>query len=76
MPDARKLQIDASGLFDNLIVSTARLFAVRLRTIRHMDILHPDIDSGKQIFIHKITLTLLVIRLQPFVLIQIHGRNV
>ena len=74
-PDSQKLHIHTTGPAYNRIVLCTGFVTVLFQSIRHKGLVFIDVYMVKQIFIHKVSVTLLIIPGNPFILIQIYSRH-
>ena len=73
MSQSQKLQVDAAHGSDHRVVVRARLFAVRLGTVRQMGLFFTDVHMGEQVIVHEIVITLVIVSGQSLIFVQIHG---
>ena len=70
---SQKLEVYTPKRLDQRLISCAFLIAVWLRAVRKMRVCRIDIYLVKQIFVHKVVVTLIIGSWKPLVFVQIHG---
>ena len=71
VPQAQKLQIDAAGLRDCLLVSVARRLGIIHRAVGYMCLLDVDIDVVEEVVLHEVTVALVVSSRQAAIFVEI-----
>ena len=69
----QKLEVYTPKRLDQRLISCAFLIAIWLRAVRKMRVCRIDIYLVKQIFVHKVVVTLIIGSWKPLVFVQIHG---
>ena len=75
MTKTKKLQIGSATAFYDGFEVVACFLCIRFGAIRDMSVCRIDIYVRKQVIIHKIIITLVVVMCQSTVFIQIDGSN-
>ena len=76
VPQAQKLQIDATSLSDCLLVSVARRLGVLHRAVGDVCLLDVDIDVVEKVVLHKVTVALVVSSRQSTIFVEIERLRV
>ena len=69
---AKKLHIDAPQLMNQGGIAAALRCLVHLHAVRQVCPARIDIDTGKEVLIHKIAVALVIFCVQPLVLVEIY----
>ena len=71
--DTEQLHVHTSGLPDDFVILCTCLIAVLFQSVRHKSPCFVNIYMVKEIMIHKIAITLVIVAGKSLVLIQIHA---
>ena len=70
--NTKKLHVHTAGFPDDFIILCTRLITVLFQPVRHKGSLLVNIYMVKEILIHKITVTLVIVTGKSLIFIQIH----
>ena len=73
---SKKLQVNAADAADGFVVCCTCFFAVRLQSVRNEGALFVDVDMIEQVCVHEVTIALIILRGESFVLVQVYAGDV
>ena len=73
---SKKLQVNAADAADDFVVCCTCFFAVRLQSVRNEGTLFVDVDMIEQVGVHEVTIALIILRRESFVLVQVYAGDI
>ena len=72
MSETEKLDINTAHGLDQFLISCTFFLRIRFCAVRYIGISRINIHAVKQMLMHEIIVTLIIVACQPFILVQIH----